>query len=315
MPKKGDHMFNVLTDTKYGKFLVNRNDSYVGKSLLLYGEYIPGEEALFNQIAKGLVVEVGSNIGAHTVPMAKTADILYAFEPQRLVFQTLCANLALNNLVNVYPSQMVVGDGEGNAIVPSIDPNSEANFGGLEIGNWTEGDNVPVCRLDSFPFPRLDFLKIDVEGMELEVLKGGAVHIAKHRPIIFVENDRPEKSAALIGWLQRQFFQVYWHVCPLYVRENFRSNDDDQFGAIVSINILCLPKEKEIKVDLPLVEDPNETWQEALQRAALKSAPLPPPPGPPRFDSNIIPPPEGSLGETPPFVEADFESIEKGIEE
>ena len=86
--------------------LYNFHDLYIGRSLDLYGEYSEGEIDLFGQIVQPgqVVVEVGANIGAHTVFLAHRsgpAARVLAFEPQRIVFQTLCANLALNSITNV----------------------------------------------------------------------------------------------------------------------------------------------------------------------------------------------------------------------
>jgi hypothetical protein len=82
-----------------------RTDKYIGASLDLYGEYSHRESELFAQlVAQGqIVIEVGTNSGAHTVPLARlvgeTGQVL-AFEPQRGVHELLCGNPALNELFN-----------------------------------------------------------------------------------------------------------------------------------------------------------------------------------------------------------------------
>src|SRR5436190_22246330 len=91
----------ALKECRHGRMLYLRNDQYIGRSLELYGEYGEMEARLFDQLlAPGqAVIEVGANIGAHTVHLAKlvgpTATVL-AFEPQRAIFYLLCANLAPN---------------------------------------------------------------------------------------------------------------------------------------------------------------------------------------------------------------------------
>src|SRR5262245_2266954 len=93
--------FNRLKNCRHGRMLYNINDRFIGASLHAYGEYSEEEIDLFKQIVRAgdIVIEVGANIGAHTVWFSKeTAQgggRVVAFEPQRLVFQTLCANLAL----------------------------------------------------------------------------------------------------------------------------------------------------------------------------------------------------------------------------
>jgi hypothetical protein len=94
--------WNKLAECRYGKMIYNCNDKYIGRSFELYGEYSEGEAALFRQIVKEghTVVEVGSNIGAHTLLLAKLAGAkgrIYALEPQRLVYQLLAGNMAINS--------------------------------------------------------------------------------------------------------------------------------------------------------------------------------------------------------------------------
>ena len=86
--------------------IYNSHDRFIGRSLDLYGEFSEGEAVLFQKILRPgmFVVEVGANLGAHTVVLAQAVAPgggVLAFEPQRLIFQTLCANLAINSIPNV----------------------------------------------------------------------------------------------------------------------------------------------------------------------------------------------------------------------
>src|SRR5262249_4245673 len=116
--------FNRLTRTRQGLMLYNRNDQYIGRSIDMYGEFSAGEADLLKQAIKPgwTVVEAGANIGAHTLAMAKqagTRGVVHAIEPQRIVFQTLCANLALNSVANVYCHHAAVGETAGTIMVPT----------------------------------------------------------------------------------------------------------------------------------------------------------------------------------------------------
>src|SRR6185503_18246577 len=94
-----------IYQTRDGPMMAFRHDVYIGRSLELYGEFSPSERELLGQLVKpgGVLVEVGANIGAHTIALARACapGKLYAFEPQQRVFQVLCANLALNGVTNV----------------------------------------------------------------------------------------------------------------------------------------------------------------------------------------------------------------------
>jgi len=236
--------FNQLVQTRYGPMLYNRFDQYVGGSLAAYGEFSEGEAAMFSQLVGNgnIVVEAGANIGAHTVHLANLVGeqgAVYAFEPQRVVFQTLCANLALNQLVNVTARQQGLGRNTSEMVLLNVDPRVENNFGGLSLLQNGQGEKVDIVTIDSLALPRCDLIKVDVEGMEEEVVAGAFNTIAKFRPTLYLENDRAEKSASLIRFLQSLNYRIWWHLSPLFNPNNFAKNSTNIFGGIVSINILC----------------------------------------------------------------------------
>jgi hypothetical protein len=105
-----------------------------------------------------------------------------------------------------------------------------------------------VVTLDGLALPACHALKIDVEGMEAEVLRGAAATITRCRPALYVENDRRERSAALIALIGGQDYAMWWHLPPLFVPDNFAGEAADDFPGIVSINMLCLPRERAITV-------------------------------------------------------------------
>lgn len=241
--------WNRVATCRYGTMIYNRNDIYVGRSLEKYGEFSEGEGDLFRQVVKPgqVVVEVGANIGAHTVLLAILAGPkgrVHAFEPQRLVFQMLAGNMAINNLNNVFCYQKAVGNAPGSVLVPVLDCERENNWGGLGLGDWKRGEPVEVITLDGLNLHACDFLKIDVEGMELEVLQGATGLIERYRPVIYAENDRKVKSGELIRFLDSLGYDLYWHKPPLFRADNFRGNQENIFGNTVSINMLCVHRSR-----------------------------------------------------------------------
>jgi FkbM family methyltransferase len=260
----------AVKECRHGQMLYLKGDKYVGKSLDAYGEFSELEVKIFSQFLKkgDVVAEVGANIGAHTIAIAKlvgqTGQVL-AFEPQRVIFQILCANLALNGLFNVRTYQAAVGRETGMITVPQINYTTEANFGGLSLGKWDAGENVQVLKLDALNLPALRLLKVDVEGMEAEVLSGAKQTIAKYRPILYVENDRRAHSEQLIELLNAFGYRMWWHLPKLFNPKNFANNKSNLFGEIISINLLCCPKEVPAEVTgLRAVTGPADWWQEPL---------------------------------------------------
>lgn len=252
--------FNRLRGCAQGVMLYNVNDTYIGRSLSLYGEYSEGEVDLFRKFIKPghLVLDIGANIGVFTLFFAKAVGetgMVIAFEPQRLVFQSLCANIALNSLSNVMCRQQAVAETPGQVTVPILDQSMPNNFGGVSLGAWEEGETVAVVRIDDLTLPRCDFMKVDVEGMEAKVLEGARETIRRYQPVLYVENDRSDHSEALLGLLNGMGYQVQRHQPPLYRKDNFDGREENVFGDLVSGNLLCLPEASEYSLaDLNLQE-------------------------------------------------------------
>ena len=245
--------FNGLAICRNGPMLYNRNDQYVGASIRKYGEFSPGETWIFKTLlgAGATVVEVGANIGAHTVELSRLVapgGVVHAFEPQRVVFQTLCANLALNGCANVFAHQAAVGAALGEILVPFLAPRQPNNFGGLSLLGATQGELVPLRTLDDMGLTACRLLKLDCEGMEADALRGGANMVRTLRPFMYVENDRQDRAAELIKLLLSWEYHLYWHTPPLFTAENFAEDSENIFGNIASINMLCVPAELNITV-------------------------------------------------------------------
>ncbi len=245
--------FNTLKDCRHGKFLFNRNDAYIGRSLELYGEYSEGEVSLFRQVLKPgfTVLDLGANIGVHTVFLARTVGErgrVYAFEPQRLLFQTLCANVALNCLTNVMCEHAAVSDRAGRMRIGDLNPWTQQNFGGYEMTEFNGGDPVPLVTVDSFERKRCEFMKIDVEGMELEAIRGASDTISRTQPIIYIENRQQDKSDALIQLISSYGYDLYWHLPCLFNPSNYAGNADNVFGKVISRNMLCMPKGSSVDI-------------------------------------------------------------------
>jgi len=215
LPRLSAEGFNDLAMCRHGPMLYNRNDRYIGASLRKYGEFSPGESEMFRQIvpAGATVVEGGANIGVHTVELSRLVGPegrVIAFEPQRIVFQALCANLALNSCVNVHAFQAGIGEAPGEISVPFLPPDQAFNFGALSLIGTTAGEATPVRTIDELALTACHVIKLDIEGMEVEALAGGAQTIAAHRPLLYIENDRQARSEELLTLLMSCNYRLYW---------------------------------------------------------------------------------------------------------
>jgi FkbM family methyltransferase len=253
---------------RHGIMLFPKSDQYVGQSLSLYGEFSEAEVALFNLIVPrgSVVVEVGANLGAHTISLAQRVGPegrVYAFEPQSFLHNILCANMALNGHDNVRCFNLGVGRERGTMSLPPIDYERFNNFGAFSLST-NPGIPVDITTLDTYTFTRLDFIKIDVEGMEKDVLDGARNTINRHRPLLYVENDREEKSEALIRTIMDLGYRLWWHLPTLYNPDNFRQNANNIFPSIVSFNMLCLPQSMTANIEFPEITDPTHGKQYAV---------------------------------------------------
>ena len=250
--------------TRFGPMMALAGDRYITGSLEAYGEFSAGEWELFEQVVKpGMtVVEVGANIGAHSVPLARQCfpGPLYLFEPQQRVFQILCANLALNDIRNAIAYPEACADTAGVVVVPPLNYSAEDNFGGISVRPESEGLKglrVRATPLDSLGLAACHVIKIDVEGFEAQVLRGAAETIRRCRPILYVENDRPAHQQEVISLIADMGYTLYWHLPPLFNAKNFNGNSEDIFATIVSINMLCLPTERGDSVQGATPIDPS----------------------------------------------------------
>lgn len=244
----------IRVNTVDGPMWVFASDVYVSRSLALYGEYCAAEANIFRQLVRPgqTVVEAGANLGSHSILLARLCapGRFYAFEPQRRVFQVLCTNLTINGIGNAFAYPDALGAEDGEAFIPEMDFTAPGNFGGISMGELQGGTKLPVQvrRLDTLHLDALHFLKIDVEGWESSVLLGATETIMRHRPVLYVENDRHERQGALIAQIAGLGYRQYWHVAPLFRADNPNNVTEDVFGNIVSLNMLCIPSETPLQV-------------------------------------------------------------------
>ena len=243
---------NIKTVTcRYGEVSFYADDQFIGHGLEKYGEYSEAEIALWRQIIKPgwIVLDIGANIGALTLPMAQLVGPqgnVIAFEPQPENYALLQKNIEQNQLESIVTAfDCALGSSEGSIRVPPLASLGHKNYGGFELHDNDFGDPVHIRALDGFGFGiPLKFIKVDVEGFEAEVLRGARDTIKQHRPILYVEADRRDKAEELMLLIRSMNYYVHEHLPPLYNPSNFRGNSQNDFGNIVSINVLCIPVEQ-----------------------------------------------------------------------
>ena len=138
------------------------------------------------------IIDVGANNGNFAVDFAHLVGNngkVHSFEPQRVIYYQLCANVFLNGLTNVYCHNVAVGDTNKFVKIESpnyFEKNEPVNYGSAEITE-NDGELVKCKMLDHYNFEDVVFIKIDVQGYEPFVIDGAIQTINKHRPYLFVE--------------------------------------------------------------------------------------------------------------------------------
>jgi FkbM family methyltransferase len=270
----------VVKKVKHGVFAFNRNDRFVGRALDLYGEWCESEIALLARFIEpgATILDVGANIGTHTVAFAQLAadtGVVIAFEPQRTSFHLLCANVALNCLANVRCLQQAVGEAPGSTLVPVLSPHEQRNFGAVALGGTETGEPVPLTTIDALELEACSLIKVDVEGMEPQVLRGAAATIARHRPVLYVENNTIEGARATLSAVFDLGYRAWWDLALYYNPANYFGNSENVFARYQpEANLLCMPPGMEPNVsELVDCTGADDDWKQALHRGIASNNP------------------------------------------
>ena len=262
-----------LKKCRRGYMLFSMNDTTIGRLFDTYGEFSEPEVEMLGKLVRpgDTVIEVGANIGALTVPLAQFVGPegnVVAFEPQRVLFQNLCANIALNGLTNVRTFNAAVGRESGSVTLPKINYAAPGMFGAHTIEGATDGEQVQLVVLDKVVSTKsCRLMKIDVEGMEEQVVLGATELIKQHQPILYVENDRKDKSPGLIKALLDLGYKLYWHLPPLSRDNNFFGHEKNFLPNMISINMLCAPPGLTVAgMDALQIKNPDDWWKNLEQR-------------------------------------------------
>lgn len=233
----------VLVSTNHGSMLVNRHDyrmvqggAYgVGHQLLETSAFDQEEvdvavkllEMRRAHFGDGVVaVDCGANIGVHTIEWAQAMHgwgEVIAFEAQERIFYALAGNITLNNCFNARAIWAAVGEERGTINVPAPDYFTPSSFGSLEIRQTErtefigqaidyseEGTSLTrMMPIDDLELKRLDFMKIDIEGMEMEALRGARATIEAHRPMMMIERIKSDEGE-LRGFLEGLGYGIFY---------------------------------------------------------------------------------------------------------
>jgi FkbM family methyltransferase len=206
-------------------------------------QFEPSMVDLFKSLVKksDVVADIGANIGCTALLFSQISSAVHAFEPCLTTYSILEQNVNRAGVENVWVYDHGLGEELGEFTITY----GSWNRSGAYVSNVTQAsvghtsEKIRISTLDHFSESKgvaFDFLKIDVEGFEASVIRGGSNAIAKDKPVVALELNHWCLNA-----LQRitvpDFFDFLRSVFPiLYAVENqgyFNlHNEDDSFGAM-----------------------------------------------------------------------------------
>lgn len=199
--------FSEVINNKWGVQNIEDGDVKVGE---FYFKTHPNDNVISDSLRKGIlfekfnisfarqfidpdknVLDIGANIGVHTVPYSNylTTGTVYAFEPQKVVFDILSANLNKNKCDNVIAFNFGASH-DNTSFFMEADYESMANHGGFAICEKTEGlkgITIDCKRVDHLGISNVGYVKMDVEGHEYEAILGMKELIRRDKPFLFIE--------------------------------------------------------------------------------------------------------------------------------
>ncbi|MES2284321.1 MAG: FkbM family methyltransferase [Bacteroidota bacterium] len=199
--------FKQFVGIKTSTFNLKSGEKFRIRNIDLLGlELINGEsfeentkDLIMNTVKKGMVVlDIGANIGYYTVKMASIVGDegkVLAFEPNPLMVKELKNNIELNNLKNVQIHEIALSNISGSLTFYNPSKGKEAH-GSLKQNNTFDFDDTREVRaerlddvLKNAGIQKVDFIKIDVEGAEYEVLAGAKeLLFSENKPVIIFES-------------------------------------------------------------------------------------------------------------------------------
>ena len=197
-------------------------DDYIGRTIIAEGAFEKGyldslerlirfaRQAGLMQADRSVALDVGANIGTHTVFLAQHFDQVHSFEPNPTLHHVLCANIGLNGLKGVTTHQVALSDRAETLSYVTAEPGN-LGCGRFDRGDLDEGAQLvfPLVRGDDVLLPllqpgeRVVLAKIDVEGLEDKVVAGLEALMRRDQPLLVCEVTGREGGRLLCEVLER----------------------------------------------------------------------------------------------------------------
>ncbi len=246
--------FVVTKACRHGDMAFFSFDGPIGDSLARYGEWAGKEVDFLCSLvsAGGTVIDGGANIGTHTVALARhvgPSGSVIAIEPQPQVFELLNRNIRSNGLTAAKAVHAALAMTAGSVEIPLLDAAARSNVGAFSLLQPIDTQipkqhyPVPVITLDSLGLSNVDLIKLDVESMELDTLRGACETLRRCRPILYLECNHLELGWDLVSFLREEGYRAWFCRFPAFNTENYAAEQDNIFGVAEESSLLFVPNE------------------------------------------------------------------------
>lgn len=236
---------------RYGYYMLNVH-SPIGRALQFYGEHGENELSLMREfIREGTTVfDIGAHQGTHTLAFSRfvgESGNVVSFEPQRAMYQIAAGTVALNELYNVRLFNFAIGNKRNVVDIPIFNYKRPGHFSGMSIKQDIIGEKVIQETIDSLTSElgldqNVSLIKIDVEGMEYQVLSGAENLISEARPTIYFElHGSNQHYLKIIDLLKSYQYKIYKSITRGFNPDNWFGYKEDRFKGGVDHNALAVP--------------------------------------------------------------------------
>ena len=174
-----------------GVLVLNREDPVVSGALML-NAYEPYFTSVFRSLlTSGMtVVDIGANIGYYSIIASARARKVIAFEPDTTNSGYIKKSIVANNATNITLIESGVGERNGTHTL-YLDPHNKGKHSLLSHGSATDAISISMTTLDEalaeLGTPKIDVIKMDIEGWEGQAFRGMSATLASHHPILLFE--------------------------------------------------------------------------------------------------------------------------------
>jgi len=223
------------------------NDDTIGESLRRYGEWARNELDYLKQFVKkgDKVLDIGCNIGTHTMFFADhigSRGYVTAIDAQLSAAALTMFTTWAQKRKNINVLNIAMGQTHGYADIDFPRYETKSNFGAMALNGKTS--IIPQTTLSEALFSEVNFIKMDVEGAELAILRGGLSWISNHRPYISCEIWEEKKMEEIIQSLTPFNYSFELLDIPAFNPENFLGDSFNIFGNASERLLMCKPKSK-----------------------------------------------------------------------